>query len=130
MNIDMTMFHQAFFEEASDLLSDLESLLLRLEETPEDKELLNTIFRCAHSIKGGSATFGFADVAHFTHGLETLLDLLRNGQMKVTTRLTQLLLESLDQLKMLGCRYGQGFYFARPLKPEAVQASLPSLQCR
>jgi two-component system, chemotaxis family, sensor kinase CheA len=101
MNLDMTMFHQTFFEEAADLLNDLEGLLLRLEETPEDLELLNTIFRCAHSIKGGSATFGFSDVAHFTHSLETLLDKVRNGQIRVDGALSQLLLESLDQLKSL-----------------------------
>ncbi|MGI4791608.1 MAG: chemotaxis protein CheA [Janthinobacterium lividum] len=101
MNLDMAMFHQAFFEEAGDLLVDLESCLLRLEETPEDGELLNTIFRCAHSLKGGSATFGFSDIAHFTHGLETLLDKLRNGQIGVNPTLTQILFESLDQLKAL-----------------------------
>ncbi len=101
MNLDMTIFHQAFFEEAADLLAELETQLLRLEEAPNDIELLNTIFRCAHSIKGGSATFGFTDIAHFTHGLETLLDRLRNGQAKVSGELTQLLLESLDQLKSL-----------------------------
>jgi two-component system chemotaxis sensor kinase CheA len=101
VNLDMTMFHQAFFEEATDILSEFEGLLLRLEETPDEPELLNTIFRCAHSIKGGSATFGFSDIAHFTHGLETLLDRLRNGQISVTSLLTQLLLESLDQMKAL-----------------------------
>ncbi len=101
MNLDMTIFHQAFFEEAADLLAELETQLLRLEEAPNDSELLNTIFRCAHSIKGGSATFGFTDIAHFTHGLETLLDRLRNGQAHVSSELTQLLLESLDQLKSL-----------------------------
>lgn len=101
MNIDMTMFYQAFFEEASDLLADLETQLLHLEETPNDKELLNTIFRCAHSIKGGSATFGFPDITHFTHSLETLLDKLRNGQIQVTPELLQLLLESKDQMKNL-----------------------------
>ena len=101
MNVDMTMFHQAFFEEAVDLLADFEGHLLRLEETPGDLELLNSIFRCAHSIKGGSATFGFSDVAHFTHGLETLLDKVRTGQIPVTAELVQLLLESLDQMKAL-----------------------------
>src|SRR5215470_12190003 len=99
MNLDMSQFHQAFFDEAADLLADFEGLLLRLEETPEDPELLNTIFRCAHSIKGGSATFGFTDIAHFTHGLETLLDKVRNGQVRVDRALAQLLLESLDQMK-------------------------------
>ncbi|MEO7718653.1 MAG: chemotaxis protein CheA [Capsulimonas sp.] len=97
----MTMFHQAFFEEAGDLLADLEGLLLRLEEAPDDLELLNTIFRCAHSIKGGSATFGFTDIAHFTHGLETLLDKVRNGEIKIDRSLSQILFESLDQMKAL-----------------------------
>ena len=101
MNFDMVMFHQAFFEEATDLLSDLEGHLLRLEETPDDLELLSAIFRCAHSIKGGSATFGFADIAHFTHGLETLLDKVRNGQIAVNPALTSVLLASLDQMKAL-----------------------------
>jgi two-component system chemotaxis sensor kinase CheA len=101
MNVDMTMFHQAFFDEAADLLADLERNLLRLEESPEDAELLNTIFRCAHSIKGGSSTFGFTEIAHFTHGLETLLDRLRNGQIEVSRPLAQLLLESQDHLKAL-----------------------------
>ena len=99
--LDMTMFHQTFFEEAADLLADLEGCLLRLEETPADLELLNTIFRCAHSIKGGSATFGFTDIAHFTHGLETLLDKVRTGQIPVDGTLTQLLLESQDQMTRL-----------------------------
>ena len=101
MNLDMSQFHQTFFEEAKELLSDMESLLLRLEEDPTDLELLNTIFRCAHSIKGGSATFGFTDIAHFTHDLETLLDLVRNGKVIVDSVLTQLLLESQDQMKAL-----------------------------
>ncbi len=101
MNIDVTMFHQAFFDEAEDLLSDLEGHLLRLEETPEEQELLHTIFRCAHSIKGGSATFGFTEIAQFTHVLETLLDKVRNGQVPVTRSLTQVLFESLDQMKAL-----------------------------
>jgi len=107
MNIDMAIFHQAFFEEASDLIADFERELLVLEDTldtdqdPADAELLNTIFRCAHSIKGGSATFGFADIAGFTHGLETLLDRVRNHQIPITRGLTQVLFESLDQLKAL-----------------------------
>ncbi len=101
MNFDTAMFHSAFFEEAADLLEDLEGLLLRLEKSPDDLELLNTIFRCAHSIKGGSATFGFADLAQFTHGLETLLDLMRNGQLKISKTISQLLLESRDQMRAL-----------------------------
>ncbi len=101
MNLDMAAFQQTFFEESSDILAELESLLLRLEDTPDDLELLNTIFRCAHSIKGGSATFGITDVAAFTHHLETLLDQLRNGKLKVDHAIAELLLLSLDQLKVL-----------------------------
>jgi two-component system chemotaxis sensor kinase CheA len=107
MNIDMAIFHQAFFEEATDLIADFERELLVLEDTLDkdidldDPELLNTIFRCAHSLKGGAATFGFSDIAGFTHGLETLLDRVRNHQVAITRNLTQVLFEALDQLKAL-----------------------------
>lgn len=101
MNVDMTMFQQAFFEEATELLAELETCLLRLEENPTDHELLNTIFRCAHSMKGGSATFGFPEIAQFTHGLETLLDKLREGQLQVTAELCELLFKCNDQLRLL-----------------------------
>jgi two-component system chemotaxis sensor kinase CheA len=101
MNVDMSMFHQAFFEEAADLMADFERYLLTLEDQPDDTELLNSIFRCAHSIKGSSGTFGFSDVAHFTHGVETLLDRVRNGKIAINSELVQLLLESLDQMRAL-----------------------------
>lgn len=101
MDIDITAFRQAFFDEAAELLADFEVCLLKLEENPTDRELLNTIFRCAHSIKGGSATFGFPEIAAFTHGLETLLDRLREGKISVTGSLCELLLECLDQLRVL-----------------------------
>lgn len=101
MNFDMAMFHQAFFEEATDLLADFENLLLHLEERPDDTELLNGIFRCAHSIKGGSASFGFGDIARFTHSLETLLDRMRNGEIRFTKGLGNLLLACRDQLSAL-----------------------------
>jgi two-component system, chemotaxis family, sensor kinase CheA len=107
MNLDMATFRQAFFEESADILSELEGYLLQLEDAPEDLELLNTIFRCAHSIKGGSATFGLTEIAQFTHHLETLLDQLRNGKRKVDRSIGELLLLSLDQLKAL-MAYAQG----------------------
>lgn len=97
----MSMFQQAFFDEAVDLLTDFETNLLKLEDHPTSEELLNTIFRCAHSIKGGSATFGLPAIAKFTHGLETLLDHLRDHKVAVTPELTALLFESLDQLRRL-----------------------------
>src|SRR3982750_3276030 len=83
-DFDLTQFYQVFFEEASDNLSNMEQLLLALDiEAPLDEDL-NAIFRCAHSIKGGAATFGFADVTELTHVMETLLAKLRRHELKPT----------------------------------------------
>lgn len=101
MSFDISSLQNAFFEEATELLDGFEEHLLQLEENPDDVELLNSIFRCAHSIKGGSATFGFTDLARFTHSLETLLDGVRNKTIAVTPPLCTLLLESLDQMRAL-----------------------------
>ena len=101
MSSDFSQFQDAFFEEAGDHLAIVEEGLLALEQYPEDLDLLNKIFRSAHSIKGTSGMFGFAAVAQFTHKMETLLDLLRNGQKIVTPQIADLLLKSTDCLKML-----------------------------
>jgi two-component system chemotaxis sensor kinase CheA len=66
-NIDLSQFYQIFFEEAGENLDQMEQMLLALDLEHADDEELNAIFRCAHSIKGGAATFGFADVAELTH---------------------------------------------------------------
>ena len=101
MSNDFAQFQDAFFEEAGDHLAIVEEGLLTLEQHPEDLDLLNKIFRSAHSIKGTSGMFGFAAVAQFTHKMETLLDLLRNGQKVVTPQIADLLLKSTDCLKTL-----------------------------
>ncbi|MEK7351258.1 MAG: chemotaxis protein CheA [Nitrospirota bacterium] len=101
MNNDFGQFQEAFFEEAGDHLAIVEEGLLALEQHPEDLDLLNKIFRSAHSIKGTSGMFGFNAVAQFTHKMETLLDLLRNGQKVVTPAIADLLLKSTDCLKTL-----------------------------
>ncbi|HEU4620745.1 MAG TPA: Hpt domain-containing protein, partial [Burkholderiaceae bacterium] len=72
--LDLSQFHQIFFEEAGENLDAMEQQLLALDVNTPDDEALNAIFRCAHSIKGGAATFGFEDVAELTHKMETLLD--------------------------------------------------------
>src|SRR5262249_7668559 len=84
-----------------ELLADLEQGLLRLETDPDDHELLNTIFRCAHSLKGGSSTFGFPEIASFTHGLETLLDRVRKHEVRIDAGVCSILFDSLDQLRHL-----------------------------
>lgn len=100
-NADLAMFQQSFFEEATELLDDLEVQILDLETRKDDRELLNTIFRCAHSIKGSSATFGFPEIAAFTHELETLLDKVRSGQIEVGPELCSIMFLSLDQMRAL-----------------------------
>jgi two-component system chemotaxis sensor kinase CheA len=79
----------------------METALLKLDIGAPDKELINTIFRVAHSIKGGSATFGFSDIASFTHSLETMLDELRSGAMQVTLAMSDLLLKSVDVMRAM-----------------------------
>jgi two-component system chemotaxis sensor kinase CheA len=99
MTLDLAQFHETFFEESFEALGSMEAALLKLSAGEADAELINTIFRVAHSIKGGSATFGFADVAAFTHTLETLLDQLRSGQRQVQPNIVDVLLRSVDVLR-------------------------------
>jgi two-component system chemotaxis sensor kinase CheA len=101
MTIDLTQFHDAFFEESFEALDSMEAALLKLDIGAPEPELINTIFRVAHSIKGGSATFGFSDIASFTHSLETLLDELRSGGMQVTLPISDLLLKSVDVMRAM-----------------------------
>jgi two-component system, chemotaxis family, sensor kinase CheA len=101
MTIDLTQFHDAFFEESFEALDSMEAALLKLDIGAPEPELINTIFRVAHSIKGGSATFGFSDIASFTHSLETLLDELRSGGMQVSLAISDLLLKSVDVMRAM-----------------------------
>ncbi|HEX8756300.1 MAG TPA: Hpt domain-containing protein, partial [Steroidobacteraceae bacterium] len=101
MTVDLTQFHDAFFEESFEALDAMEAALLKLDIGSPEPELINTIFRVAHSIKGGSATFGFSEIASFTHSLETLLDELRSGTMPVTVAVSDLLLQSVDVLRAM-----------------------------
>jgi two-component system chemotaxis sensor kinase CheA len=101
MSIDLSQFFEVFFEESFEGLDAMEAELLNLEPGNEDSETINTIFRAAHSIKGGSGTFGFTAVSDFTHVLETLLDQIRDGQRKLTSEHVNLLLKSVDCLRAL-----------------------------
>ena len=99
MSIDMSQFHQVFFEESFEGLDIMETGLMDLDLGAADSEEINTIFRAAHSIKGGAGTFGFTDVASFTHVMETLLDEMRDGTREVTRKAVDLLLVSVDCLR-------------------------------
>jgi two-component system chemotaxis sensor kinase CheA len=105
MSIDLTQFHESFFEESLEALSSMEETLLKLDVGAPDPDMIATIFRVAHSIKGGAATLGFGDIASFTHTLETLLDELRGQRMRVTAALSDLLLRSVDVMReMIHCQ--------------------------
>ncbi len=101
MTLDLAQFHETFFEESFEALDSMEGALLKLSAGEVDSELINTIFRVAHSIKGGSATFGFTDVAGFTHIAETLLDQIRAGKRQVTPELVDLFLRSGDIMRAM-----------------------------
>lgn len=94
-------FKQTFKDEAYEHLADLESSLLELEESPDDLELVRRIFRSMHTIKGSGAMFGFDAIARFTHEVETVFDLVRNGQLPVTPELVNLSLKARDRIKTL-----------------------------
>lgn len=94
--MDISDFYQTFFDEADELLADMETHLLAIDLLSPDQDLLNAIFRAAHSIKGGAGTFGFSVLQQTTHIMENLLDEARCGELTLTTEIINLFLESKD----------------------------------
>ena len=92
---------QAFKEEAYELLGELETSLLELEESPRDMEIISRVFRAMHTIKGSGAMFGFDDIAAFTHEVETVFDTVRNGKLDVSKELIDLTLAARDRIKAM-----------------------------
>ncbi|WP_338666656.1 chemotaxis protein CheA [Pseudodesulfovibrio methanolicus] len=114
---------QIFKEEAYDLLIELEGALLELEEAPDDMDLVNQIFRALHTIKGSGSMFGFEEIAAFTHEVETVFDMVRNGDLQATPVLCSLALRSRDQIRaMLDAEDDE------PVAPETMQDILDSLR--
>lgn len=99
MSTDFEQFYEIFFEEAGELLAEMETRLLRLDILSPDPEDLNAIFRVAHSIKGGAGTFGFTDMAELTHVLESLLDKLRRNELELRAEMVDAFLHARDVLK-------------------------------
>lgn len=100
MSVDMSQFYEVFFDEADELLAEAERLLLGIDIANPDVEELNAIFRAAHSIKGGAATFGFMDMTEITHVLENLLDKIRKNEMALTSEHVDAFLAAKDVLDM------------------------------
>ena len=115
-NVSLAQFHQVFFEESLEGLDAMETALLALDEGG-DKELVHTIFRAAHSIKGGAATFGFPEMAAFTHEAESLLDELRDGRRAIDKAIVELLLRTVDCLRGMFARAQSG----EPLNDETAE---------
>ena len=100
MTIDISQFFQVFFDEAEELLAEMERLLLAVDIGAPDPEDLNAVFRTAHSVKGGASTFGLNDMTDVTHVLESLLDRIRKGEMALTGEHVDAFLAAKDILKM------------------------------
>jgi two-component system chemotaxis sensor kinase CheA len=94
-------FKQSFREEAREILVDLESALLELNENRADPELVGRVFRALHTIKGSGAMFGFEELAAFTHNLETAFDQVRNGRLQINSELIDLTLAAMDQIRAM-----------------------------
>jgi two-component system chemotaxis sensor kinase CheA len=120
--IDVSQFQQVFLDEAAEHLASFEGLLLGLDLAAPELEQLNAIFRAAHSIKGGAATFGLTDVAEFTHVLEALLDRVRKGELRPTRSMVDALLAGADLLRALLATRRDG--------PAVERAELHAVQAR
>src|SRR2546428_7744712 len=126
MAIDMTQFRQVFFDESLEGLEAMESGLLQLAEGTPAEETINTIFRAAHSMKGGGGTFGFQELTSFTHVLESLLDELRSGRLLVTQEAIRILLQAVDVLRGMLVALQAGTAIDQPQVTE-IQTQLEAL---
>lgn len=120
-DFDLSQFYQIFFEEAGENLDLMEQMLLHLNLETADDEELNGIFRCAHSVKGGAATFGFSDVAELTHQMESLLDRLRRHELQPNPAMVDVLLESADAARGLLSRHQAGGEGVAPATADLVR---------
>ena len=98
---DLDLALETFKQEAKELLDEMEDALLALEDTPDDSETINSLFRAMHTIKGSSGLFGYSDVVAFTHEAETILDQVRNGEKTIDDKLISVLLDCKDHTEKL-----------------------------
>lgn len=99
---------ETYREEANELLTELETSLLELEERPDDMDLIGRVFRAMHTIKGSGAMFGFDDIAAFTHSIETVYDMVREGEISITRDLVSLTLSACDQIRKMAAGENTG----------------------
>jgi len=99
--MDLDSAQQGFLAECNELLVEMESALLSLEDNPDDSDLINAVFRAAHTIKGTGGVFGFDDVVEFTHVIENALDTIRSGELKINSELIAVMLSLRDQMEIV-----------------------------
>lgn len=99
--MDIDTIRDTFKDEARDLLNQMEMPLMELENTPDSPELINTVFRALHTIKGSGSMCGYSDLARFTHDLETVFDCMRNGELRADSRIIDLTLKAKDCIRTL-----------------------------
>ena len=124
MEIDLTRFHDMFFEETEEHLNAMETLVVAIDPATVDSETLNAVFRAAHSIKGSAATFGFSAIASFTHHLEAVLDQVRDGRRQLDIDTIDAVLASADCLRQLLALARQGVIDQLPAEAVAVGKTL------
>ena len=124
MSIDIEQFHQVFFDESEEHLDTMEQLLMEIDLESPDTESLNSIFRAAHSIKGGSGIFGFDGLGGLTHVMENLLDKARNGQQVLTAEIINQLLSTTDLLKNILNDYRSG----QPINQKEIDQAINLLE--
>jgi two-component system chemotaxis sensor kinase CheA len=118
IDINLSQFHDIFFEESFEGIETMETELLNLSPGTADSEIINTIFRAAHSIKGSASTFGFSEISDFTHNMETVLDKIRNQELVITQQLIAVLLSAVDSLNNMLI----GHRDAKPYDPTLVES--------
>ena len=123
-SLDLSQFFEVFFEESEELLSVMESLLLAIDISSPSQEECNAIFRTAHSVKGGAATFGLNDMVEMAHIMESLLDDIRKGDVKLTEDHVSAFLQAKDMLK----RQLYGHRQKKPIGNDASRDVLTLLQ--
>lgn len=125
----MDQFKKKFFEEAFDLIQDLENSLLILEGDPQSSSHIERVFRAMHTIKGNSAMFGFSQIDRFTHNLETVYDIVRQGDIKISASLLTVTLSAVDHLKVLlneGDTVSDEIIAESSILTERINAFIPS----
>ena len=100
-DFDVSQYLGIFLDEAEEQIQVLDESIVLLEHDKENMDLINKIFRAAHTLKGSSASMGFDKIAHLTHAMESVLDRLRHKELALSTDIVNLLLESLDNLQLL-----------------------------